>query len=129
MPRLKYKRKIIAGPERTTNPSEINDPNTLHNIGRRSGLSDTYFNGYLANVQFIDGQALEPTDLGQYMVDSNGNTTSAWVPKLYDGDYGANGFLLDFSKLGLDSSGDIDKVYDTAPISGSHSAANDWTAH
>jgi hypothetical protein len=92
------------------------------------GVTD-YFSGYMANIQFIDGQALVPTDLGQYMVDSNGNTTSAWVPKLYDGDYGANGFLLDFSKLGLDSSGDIDKVYDTAPISGSHLAANDWTAH
>ena len=61
------------------------------------------------------------------MKDSNGNPTSVSAPKLFDGtsstggdelatgnDYGTNGFLLDFSKLGSDSSGDIDKVYDTA---------------
>ena len=98
------------------------------------------FNGYMANIQFIDGQALDASYFGQYLMDVDGNPTDAWAPKLFDGksstggadvtnDYGTNGFLLDFSKLGLDGSGDIDKVYDTAPISGSHSAANDWTAH
>jgi hypothetical protein len=85
-------------------------------------------NGYMANIQFIDGEALEPTDLGQYMVDSNGNTTSAWVPKLYDGDYGTNGFLLDFSSLELDSNGDIIQVNDTAPKTDGQSP-NNWTAH
>jgi hypothetical protein len=118
--------------------SHVVNSNVVHRIGLNHAANG--LEGYLANIQFIDGQALDPSYFGQYMKDSNGNPTNAWVPKLFDGtsstggtevanDYGANGFLLDFSKLGLDGSGDIDKVYDTAPISGSHSAANDWTAH
>jgi len=135
-----------VAPERDT--GNAIDPNSGTNlfttsdsyIGRMGGQSHSNIHGYMANIQFIDGQALDPSYFGQYLMDVDGNPTSAWAPKLFDGtsstgeadvtnDYGTNGFLLDFSKLGLDSSGDIDKVYDTAPISGSHSAANDWTAH
>ena len=60
---------------------------------------------YLAEVHFIDGQALAPTDFGEY--DDN----NVWQPKEYDGTYGTNGFHLDFSdnsstsNLGIDSSG------------------------
>ena len=63
------------------------------------------FNGYLADVHFIDGQALAPTDFGEY--DDNNN----WNPKEYSGTYGTNGYRLDFSDnssnsaLGTDSSG------------------------
>ena len=115
-------------PAQNAPSTKINTSSVEHLIGGFPRTSQK-IDAYIANIQFIDGQALESSAFGQYMVDSNGNTTSAWVPKLYDGDYGQNGFLLDFSKLGLDSSGNINKVYDTAPISGSHSAANDWDAH
>ena len=98
-----------------------------HAIGRYDG-NEPYYVGYLANIQLIDGQALDASNFGQYMVDSNGNTTSAWVPKLYDGDYGTNGFLLDFSSLELNSSGEIIQVNDTAPKSDGQSP-NNWTAN
>jgi hypothetical protein len=47
--------------------------------------------GYLADVHFIDGQALAPTDFGEY--DDN----NVWQPIEYAGTYGTNGFHLDFS--------------------------------
>ena len=67
--------------------------------------SGAYFNGYLADVHFIDGQALAATDFGEY--DDN----NVWQPKKYSGSYGTNGFHLDFSDtssnaaLGTDTSG------------------------
>ena len=109
-------------------PGYINSTYSENRIGRAPNGHDGYYNGYMANIQMIDGQALDATDFGQYMVDSNGNTTSAWVPKLYDGDYGTNGFLLDFSSLELNGSGEIIQVNDTAPKSDGQSP-NNWTAH
>ena len=64
--------------------------------------SSFYFNGYLAEVYAIDGQALDPTEFGEY------NENGVWIPKAYTGAYGANGFYLDFSDrafIGRDSSG------------------------
>jgi hypothetical protein len=111
------------------NAQGANDADSKNYIGAMYYQGMKYkFHGYLANIQFIDGQALDATDLGQYMVDSNGNTTSAWVPKLYDGDYGQNGFLLDFSSLELNSSGEIIQVNDTAPKTDGQSQ-NNWTAN
>ena len=45
------------------------------------GQSDGYFDGYLADIHFIDGQALEPIDFGFY--DGQG----IWQPKRFTGDY------------------------------------------
>jgi len=59
------------------------------------------FKGYLANIHFIDGQALSPSDFGEPV---NG----IWTPKTYSGTYGTNGFWLRFddsSQIGKDSSG------------------------
>lgn len=87
----------------TGNPY-INSTNT-HRIGFRWGtISTTYgqsLNGYLANIHFIDGQALSPSDFGEPV---NG----IWTPKTYLGTYGTNGFWLRFddsSQIGKDSSG------------------------
>jgi hypothetical protein len=79
--------------------------NVLHEIARTSWNSAGYFDGYLAEVNFIDGQQLTPTSFGQY--DQFGN----WTSKKYTGTYGTNGFYLPFSNnsstgtLGLDFSG------------------------
>ena len=57
-------------------------------------------NGYLANVQFVDGQQYDPTYFGKF--DDNG----VWIPVepgTGDGgtvDYGNNGFLLEFKQTG-----------------------------
>jgi len=73
---------------------------TVHYIGRRVS-SDRYLDGYLSEVNFIDGQALDPTSFGE-------NKNGVWIPKAYSGSYGTNGFYLDFadsSALGNDVSG------------------------
>jgi len=80
--------------------------NIRHTIGRYDlGGGGNYLSAYLADVHFIDGQALAATDFGEF--DDNG----VWQPKAYSGTYGTNGFHLDFSDnssnaaLGDDSSG------------------------
>jgi len=78
-----------------------------HSIGRRPHGGD-YFGGYLAEINFIDGQAYDPS----YFAETNSDT-GQWVPKKYAGSYGTNGFYLKFSDnsgttattLGKDSSG------------------------
>ena len=62
-----------------------------HGIGRQPN-SGRYFSGYLADIHFIDGQALTPSSFAE-----TNATTGQWVPKAYTGSYGTNGFRLDFS--------------------------------
>ena len=91
----------------TTYPSQntdfsINDATYEHEIGGRPA-NNLYFDGYMAEVHFIDGQAKAPTDFGEFDEDSG-----IWKPKEYDGSYGTNGYKLNFSdsgSLGADSSG------------------------
>lgn len=49
------------------------------------------FDGYMAEVNVIDGQALSPSAFGDF--DANNN----WMPKTYTGTYGNNGFYLPFT--------------------------------
>jgi hypothetical protein len=61
------------------------------------------FDGYMSEVYNIDGQALTPTDFGEFDADSG-----VWKPIAYTGTYGTNGFFLEFQSsgaLGTDSSG------------------------
>ena len=98
-----------------TNPSPNADSRinstVAHDIGRLNAGGGFYLNGYLADIHFIDGQALDPTSFGEF--DTNG----VWQPKAYSGSYGTNGFHLPFSDnstaaaLGTDTSGN----------------GNDWT--
>lgn len=86
------------------NTFDFINTNTTHNIGRFPNGSE-YFDGYFAEINLIDGQALTPLSFGQFDA-----TTGVWSPKRYTGAYGANGFYLrfsdtasfgkDFSKLG-----------------------------
>ena len=74
----------------------------LHGLGKNTGLND-YLDGYLAEVHFIDGTALDASSFGETNSDTN-----QWVPVEYSGSYGTNGFYLKFqdsSALGDDSSG------------------------
>ena len=61
-------------------------------IGRWQGGASRYFDGYLAEVNFIDGQALDPSYFGQVSP-----ITGVWSPAKYVGSYGTNGFYLKFS--------------------------------
>jgi hypothetical protein len=79
-----------------------------HLIGRQTGQPYDSLNAYLTEINFIDGQALTPSDFGE--TDAN---TGVWKPKKYGGSYGTNGFYLKFADnsnttaatLGKDSSG------------------------
>ena len=68
-----------------------------------NGAGD-YFDGYMAEVCFIDGQQLDPTSFGEFDSDTN-----IWKPIDVSGlTFGTNGFYLDFensSSLGADVSG------------------------
>ena len=74
------------------------------NIGSESGRY--YYDGYLAEVNFIDGQQLTPSSFG-----ATDSITGVWQPAKYTGTYGTNGFYLKFADnstaaaLGTDSSG------------------------
>jgi hypothetical protein len=70
----------------------VNDSAAVHTIGRRRDTTNEYFDGYMAEVNFIDGQALTPSSFGQ-----TDPATGAWVPKKYTGTYGTNGFYLPFN--------------------------------
>ncbi len=79
--------------------SNINANAAVNRVGDWNG---TYFDGYMSDFYFVDGQALTPTSFGQY--DANGY----WRPISYAGTYGNNGFHLAFgngASLGTDSSG------------------------
>jgi hypothetical protein len=72
------------------------------------------FDGYLSEVHFVDGQALDPSYFGITCP-----TTGQWRPKRYTGTYGANGYHLDFSDGSAATSAALGK-----DRSGNN---NDWT--
>ena len=74
-----------------------------HVFGKNADLSNEFFNGYISETHFIDGQQLTPSDFGEFDEDSG-----IWKPIAYEGTYGTNGFYLEFkdsSALGDDTSG------------------------
>ena len=61
-------------------------------IGSQWGGASSLFDGYLSEINFIDGQALDPSYFGEVSAE-----TGAWIPKKYAGTYGTNGFYLPFN--------------------------------
>jgi len=75
----------------STNPFRVGGDNT----------TGYYYDGYLSEFNFIDGQALTPSSFGA------SNASGVWYPIPYAGTYGTNGFNLKFgnsASLGTDSS-------------------------
>ena len=70
-----------------------------------------YFDGEMAEVNFVDGQALAPTAFGAY------STYNQWLPKKYAGTYGTNGFYLPFTNTASTST----------LVADSSGNANNWT--
>jgi hypothetical protein len=78
-----------------------NKNSVIEYIGSEAGGS--FYNGYMAEINNIDGQALTPSDFGEFDEDSG-----IWKPIAYTGTYGTSGFYLEFkdsSALGDDTSG------------------------
>ena len=84
-----------------------------HNISRYIAGSSIYFDGYLAEVNFIDGQALAPTAFGTF------NSYGVWQPITYGGSYGTNGFRLPFTN----NASTTTLGYDFSP------QGNNWTTN
>ncbi len=59
---------------------------------RNASSALTPFDGYITEVNFIDGQSLDPSSFGEI-----NPVTGVWQPKKYTGTYGTNGFYLPFS--------------------------------
>ena len=59
-----------------------------HAWGRDEGNDNQYFDGYIAEMNFVDGLALTPTSFGET------NDDGVWIPKAYGGAYGNNGFYI-----------------------------------
>jgi hypothetical protein len=101
-----------SGPLGQTYPPQNDDTGVNSTSNQHQIAGDTvdslYFDGYLADIHFIDGQALDPTSFGEFSA-----TTGVWMPKAYTGSYGTNGFHLEFADnssntattLGKDTSG------------------------
>jgi len=100
----------VNGEDRSTTVASITaSTRTLNDSGalQRLGASERNrypFDGYMAEVNFVDGQALTASSFGETL-------SGVWVPKAYSGSYGTNGFYLDLVSSNwsnpnvLDSSG------------------------
>jgi hypothetical protein len=76
----------------------------VHTIGNRGFLTSQLFDGYLAEVFWIDGTALDADSFGELS-----STTNQWIP--LDGDdvkdavaFGTNGFYQKYNSTELDNS-------------------------
>ena len=94
----------ITYPVNVSNMDHYIGGNVAHYVGK--GADGYPFDGYLADVHFVNGQALAPTDFGEF-----DTTTGVWNPIEFTGSHGTNGFYLDFSDnssksaLGNDAAG------------------------
>jgi hypothetical protein len=76
--------------------------NVVHTISSRES-GGVFFDGYMAEINFVDGTAVEPSSFGETNSD-----TGQWIAKKYSGSYGTNGFYLtgaNSSDFGEDFSG------------------------
>ena len=86
----------------------INSSSYTQRIGAGPSSGWGYYNGYMTEIHFVDGQQLTPSSFGE-----TDTITGVWKPKRYAGTYGTNGFYLKFADnsgttsttLGKDSSG------------------------
>jgi len=101
--------KLYINNEQVTSFSVANYPDlnfdgevgnsVLQTIAKDGSGAYAYGTFYLAKAEFIDGQALTPSNFGRF--DSK---TDNWIAKKFNGTYGTNGFHLDFHS---DKSSDI----------------------
>ena len=71
----------------------------VHDIGRNAPEAGQNMDGYMADVNFIDGAALTPASFGET------GDYGEWKPIEYSGTYGNNGFYLPFKHTPEVSSG------------------------
>jgi hypothetical protein len=72
--------------------TSFNEVSRATSVGRNQPYANEYFDGYMAEFNWIDGQQLTPASFGE-----TDAVTGVWKPKKYAGTYGTNGFYLNFS--------------------------------
>jgi hypothetical protein len=92
---------------------QINTASFPSKLGLNTQTGYSYFDGYMAEVNFIDGQALAPTAFGTF------NSYGVWQPITYGGSYGTNGFRLPFTN----NASTTTLGYDFSP------QGNNWTTN
>ena len=75
----------------TQNFTTTTNSAVAHRIGYDQS-NTVYFDGYQAEINFVDGQQLTPSSFG-----STNALTGVWQPARYTGTYGTNGFYLPFT--------------------------------
>ena len=80
------------------NDTEVNS-NAVHYLGAWNNGGLQYFDGYLADVNFLDGITVSDTSgvLDEFIEIKNGVS----IPKKYTGSYGTNGYRLEFKQTGV----------------------------
>ena len=73
----------------TQNADTFFNTNQSAKVG--GGGAGLYFSGYMSEFFFIDDQALQASDFGEYDSDSG-----IWIPKEYDGTFGGQSYYLEF---------------------------------
>jgi hypothetical protein len=96
----------------TWTTSAWNAASTVHRFGYDG--SGSFFDGYLTEINFIDGQALTPSSFGK-----TDAVTGQWIPKKFASTYGTNGFYLKFADASAATAAAIGK--DSSPN------GNNWT--
>jgi len=72
----------------------ISNSSYPHTIGE-DPRDNSNFDGYIAEMHFLDGVAYDPTYFGET------NNNGVWIPKEYTGgNYGTNGFFMEFKQTG-----------------------------
>jgi hypothetical protein len=96
-----------------TSPS--NFASYLQRLGQfyQAGTAYNQYDGYMTEMNFIDGQALTPSSFGTF------NSYGVWQPITYGGSYGTNGFYLPFTN----NASTTTLGYDFSP------QGNNWTTN
>jgi len=110
--------QTVTGTYPSQNDNTFVNSTNIHSIGGspvNNGVPFSFrFQGYMADVYLIDGQALTPSSFGE-----TNARTGVWQPKAYSGSYGTNGFYLNFSDNSNTTAATLGKDY-----SGN---GNNWT--
>jgi len=96
----------------------VNLNTCVHAIGQFANGGLRFFGGLGAESIFVDGQTPGPFAFGRFV-------GTAFVPIRYAGSVGGNGHYMEFKDATAATAAAFGK--DTAPIDGTHTAANNWT--
>ena len=86
--------QTVTGTQPTASQVEYINSASRHYLSAAYSGAWEYHDGEMAEINFVDGQALTPAAFGEVSV-----TSGAWIPKAYASTYGTNGFYLPFTNV------------------------------